>query len=200
MGEHGDTVILHDELAYADVLPVAFRPLADEPGEDAVAAWSERNLRLLQGCAALEEHAGGEKQDDDGPHAADLRRIDLKVNLLLDMVGHLVAASQARPPARPLRFNAHGIVWSLRPGEAAPRGGTPGLVEIHLKPFMVDPLALPGVVAAAEPAAAGGGRDGGGAIVHVRFEALPEMVADHIEKLVFRRHRRQVAGVRQSRR
>ena len=195
MGEPGDTIILHDELAYADVLPVSCRPLADDPAEDALAAWSERNLRLLQGCAALEEHAGGEKQDDDGPNAADLRRIDLKLNLLLDMLGHLVAASQARPPARPLRFNAHGAVWSLRPGEAAPAGGTPVLVEIHLKPFMVEPLALAGVVLAeGEPATAAG------AVVHVRFEPLPETVADHIEKLVFRRHRRQIAGVRQGRR
>jgi hypothetical protein len=198
MGELGDTVILHDELAYGDVLPVAFRPLADEPSDDALAAWSERNLRLLQGCAALEEHGGAEKPDEDSPHAADLRRIDLKVNLLLDMVGHLVAASQARPAARPVRFNAHGIVWTLAPGEVAPRGGTLGLVEIHLKPFMVEPLALAGSVA---DAGAGAGAPGaGGTTVHVRFEGLHESVADHIEKLVFRRHRRQIAGVRQLRR
>ena len=31
MGEHGDTVILHDELAYADVLPVSFRALEVAP-------------------------------------------------------------------------------------------------------------------------------------------------------------------------
>jgi hypothetical protein len=196
VGEFGDTVILHDELAYADVLPVAFHPLADEPSDEMLAAWSERNLRLLQGCTALEEHAGAEKPDDDGPHVADLRRIDLKVNLLLDMLGHLVAASQARPGARPLRFNAQGIVWTLAPGEPAPRAGTLGFVEIHLKPFMVDPLTLPGAVVAAGP------DEGEGAhrTVHLRFEGLQEPVTDHIEKLVFRRHRRQIAGVRQARR
>jgi hypothetical protein len=33
--------------------------------------------------------------------------------------------------------------------------------------------------------------------VRVRFLALGETVADHIEKLVFRRHRRKIAGARQ---
>jgi hypothetical protein len=33
----------------------------------------------------------------------------------------------------------------------------------------------------------------------VRFLALGETVADHIEKLVFRRHRRKIAGSRQQR-
>ncbi len=196
MGEFGDTVILHDELAYADVLPVAFHPLADEPSDAALAGWSERNLRLLQGCTALEEHTGAEKPDEDGPHAADLRRIDLKVNLLLDMLGHLVATAQARPAPRPLRFNAQGIVWSLGAGEAAPAAGTPGLVEIHLKPFMVDPLTLPGIVVGARQDAP----DAHHGTVHVRFEGLQDAVTDHIEKLVFRRHRRQIAGVRQARR
>jgi hypothetical protein len=36
--------------------------------------------------------------------------------------------------------------------------------------------------------------------VRVRFLALGEVVADHLEKLVFRRHRRKIAGSRNPRR
>lgn len=188
MGEHGDTVILHDELAYADVLPVSFRALEVAPDAALLASWADRNLRMLQACAAIEEHGQQDKQDEDSPHAADLLRIDLKVNLLLEMVGHLLAASQSRPPARPVRFNAHGIVWQT--DGAVPAPGTRGVVEVHLKDSLVQPLCLLGSVADES-------HDG---VVHMRFEPLPEAVGDHVEKLVFRRHRRQIAGVRHTRR
>jgi hypothetical protein len=188
MVEGVDTVILHNELAYADQLAVVFKPL-DRPLDAAVeASLVERNLRLLQACAALEEHGQFEKPDEDSPHAADIMRIDLKINLLLDLVGHVVARSQSRPPAVPVRFNPHGIVWFHSGSTFA--AGTRGIVEIHLRDALVEPLALPGVVA----------EGSGDEHVHVRFEGLHETVADHIEKLVFRRHRRQIAGARLTRR
>lgn len=188
MVEGIDTVILHNELAYAEQLAVVFKPF-DCPLDPAVdASLVERNLRLLQACAALEEHGQFEKPDEDSPHAADIMRIDLKINLLLDLVGHIVARSQSRPPAVPVRFNAHGIVWTH--SGTAPEVGTRGIVEIHLRDALVEPLALPGIVA----------EGSGDQHMHVRFEGLHETVADHIEKLVFRRHRRQIAGARLSRR
>lgn len=183
-----DTVILHNELAYADQLAVSFRVLEAALDPAMEASLVERNLRLLQACAALEEHGQIEKADEDSPHAADIMRIDLKINLLLDLVGHVVARSQSRPAAVPVRFNTHGIVWSQ--SGPAPKVGTRGLVEIHLRDALVEPLTLLGVVA-----------DGSGdGHVHVRFESLHETVADHIERLVFRRHRRQIAGARLTRR
>lgn len=189
MPEGVDTVILHNELAYADQLPVRFvaQSLDLDPGAEA--ALVERNLRLLQACAALEDHGQHEKPDEDSPHAADIMRIDLKINLLLELVGHMVARSQSRPPAVPVRFNAHGIVWQPA-APLAPPDGTRGVVEIHLREALVAPLALAGVVM----------EGSAGGQVHVRFEPLHESVADHIERLVFRRHRRQIAGVRQMRR
>ena len=119
----GDTVILHQELAYADVLPVGFRPLATPPEVAYATSLADRNLRTLMACAALEEHGQHDKANEDLPHAADILRIDLKVNLLLDMVGALLAASQSRPPPVAARFNTHGIVWET--SEASPRAGAP---------------------------------------------------------------------------
>ena len=188
MPEGVDTVILHNELAYADRLAVRFRPMDGSLDPSYEASLVEHNLRLLQACAALEDHGQFEKPDEDSPHAADIMRIDLKINLLLELVGHIVARSQSRPEAAPVRFNAHGIVWQA--AGPAPAAGTRGLTEIHLREALVAPLRLVGVVA-------DGSSDG---YLHVRFEALHESVADHIEKLVFRRHRRQIAGARLTRR
>lgn len=188
MSGTGDTVILHQELAYADVLPVAFRPLAERPDSTHSAVLAERNLRILLACAALEEHGQHDKPAEDTPHAADILRIDLKINLLLDMVGALLAASQSRPPAVPARFNSHGIVWEA--SGPSPGPGQMGLVEIHLRECLAQPLALIGVVA----------EDPVERHVHVRFDPLQNPVADQFERLVFRRHRRQVAGGRLQRR
>jgi hypothetical protein len=188
MADGVDTIILHNELAYADQLPVRFREQAAPLDAGAEAALVERNLRLLQACAALEDHGQHDKPDEDSPHAADIMRIDLKINLLLELVGHVVARSQSRPEAVPVRFNAHGIVWQQEP--PVPADGSRGLVEIHLREALVAPLTLPGVVTE-------GSSEGH---VNVRFETLHESVADQIEKLVFRRHRRQIAGVRSTRR
>ncbi len=51
------------------------------------ASFTERNVRLLQALAAIEDHGLSDKPDDSGP---DLTRLDFKINLLLDLVGQLV--------------------------------------------------------------------------------------------------------------
>jgi hypothetical protein len=184
-----DTVVLYDELAYEDVLPFAWRPLPHEPSPEVMASLAERNLRVLQFCAALEEHGPvREKVDETAPHAADLLRIELKVNLLLDLVGQILAASQQRPAALPVRFNARGIVWKAT--APLPAAGTHGIAEIYLRDTLAEPLRLPGRIE--------------GVIaqdyVEAHFIPPPEPIADLIEKLAFRRHRRRIAGSRQPRR
>jgi len=122
------------------------------------------------------------------PYAADIMRLDLKINLLLDMVGQLLAANRPRPPAVPVRFNALGGMW--RGTAPLPEAGQQGVAEIYLHDCLAQPLRLPGRVTNVTP-------DGQ---VKVRFAPVGESVADLIEKLAFRRHRRQIAGSRQPRR
>jgi hypothetical protein len=55
--------------------------------------------------------------------------------------------------------------------------------------LLVQPLHLPAQIVGGAPAGQ----------VRARFLSLGESVADHIEKLVFRRHRRKIAGSRQQR-
>lgn len=179
-----DTIVMFDKIAYEDLLPVRWRPAGAAIGELQSQQFAERNLRVLQACDALEEHGRLEKQDDDSPHSADIMRLDLKLNLLLDVVGQLLAASQQRPQSVPIRFNAMGanFVWP----QPLPVGAH-GVLEITLRDIVVQPLNLPAEVVSGAPAGQ----------VRVRFVALGETVADHIEKLVFRRHRRKIAGARQ---
>jgi len=187
MYEGVDTVILNNELAYEDLLPVAFKPLTRPLDAAAAGALADRNVRLLQVCAAIEEQGAVERKDETSPHAADLLRLEVKVNLLLDLMGQVLAAQVPRPSPVMVRFNAQGAQWkTLDP----PRVGSQGVLEIWLRDCMPQPL---GLIANVTHAASDG-------LVKATLTPPGEAVADLIEKLAFRRHRRHVAGVRQPRR
>jgi len=185
MFEGVDTVVLYEELAYQDVLPVSWRPVAGTIEPALAGNYAERNVRLLQACAAIEEHSTSEKQDETHP---DIVRLDFKVNLLLDLVGQILVSNRPRPAAIPVRFNALGAVW--RAAAPLPEAGNQGVCEIYLRDFLAEPLRLIGRITNVTP-------DGN---VKARFAPVGETVADLIEKLTFRRHRRQVAESRQPRR
>lgn len=180
-----DTIVLDEELAYVDVVPLRWVALARPLDADQAAAQAEHNLRLLQALAALEDYGPNEKSDENSPHSADLMRLEFKVNLLLELVGKILARAQPRPAPVPMRFNAHSAIW--RAQDPAPAVGEAGQLEIYLREALVEPLRLFGQVASV----------GIDRRVKVRFAPLAEPLADLIEKLAFRRHRRQVAGTRQ---
>src|SRR4051812_19172820 len=97
MYEGGDTVVLHNELAYEGVLPVGWRTLGKALDLTAVTALTERNVRTLQVCTTIEEQGPVEKAEDKSLHSADLLRLEVKMNLVLELMGQLLAAQQPRP-------------------------------------------------------------------------------------------------------
>lgn len=183
-----DTVVLHDELAYEDVLPVAWRPLREPLDGAAIAALTDRNVKTLQVCAAIEEHGPVDKQDEKSPHAADLQRLEVKVNLVIDLLGQLLAASTPRPKPVSIRFNALGAAW--RAQESPPLANSQGVLDIYLRDSLPQPLSLLARIVSVSPEG----------LVKAAIVPPGEATADLLEKLAFRRHRRQVAGVRQPRR
>lgn len=185
MFDGSDTVVLHNELAYEEVLPVHWAPLTGTVDAAVAASVTERNVRLLHALAAIEDHGVSDKPDES---AQDLARLDFKINLLLDLVGQLIVANRPRPAAVAIRFNAQGAVW--RAPAPLPVAGKQGTVEIHLRDFLAEPLRLLGTLTKV-------GEEGE---VAVRFAPVGESLADLLERLIFRHHRRQVAGTRQPRR
>ncbi|MFM1887018.1 MAG: hypothetical protein RL026_2175 [Pseudomonadota bacterium] len=183
-----DTVVLYDELAYEDALPVAWSPLERPPDAAASAALTERNLKALHAFTALEELGAADKHEDKAGCAGDIIRLEMKINIALELLGQLLVASKPRPTLTAVRFNALGMVW--RSSVPHPVPNTHGLVEIYLKDSIAQPL---GFIAYIRSVSADG-------VVKARFAPPGEPVSDLIEKLAFRRHRRQVAGARQPRR
>lgn len=188
MYEGVDTIVLFEELAYGDALPVRWQPIAGSLDPLELASAMEHNLRLLQACAAIEEHGNGDKPEDGSSNGHELARLDLKINLLLDLVGQLMVQQRPRPAPLPIRFNAVGAAW--RPSGTPPRPRERGMLEIYLRECLAQPLRMLGEVVSL----------GSDSLVKVRFEHPGDAIADLVEKLAFRRHRRQIAGVRQPRR
>jgi Atypical PilZ domain, cyclic di-GMP receptor len=183
-----DTIVLYDELAYEDVVPVQWTALGKDMDPGAIASYQERNLRVLQTLAALEEHGQLEKTGDENlPHAADLARLDKKINLLLDLVGHLLSTNQQRPVAVPIRFNTLGA--SFKSATPLPVGEQ-GVLEIYLRECIPEPLRVAGRVVATEA----NGK------IKIRFIPLGDAIGDLLGKLAFRRHRRQIAEQKHPRR
>ena len=188
MYEGVDTIVLYEELAYQDVLPIAWKAPACAPGQHCA---REHHGPQHQDPAGLRRHRGtrfGRQQDDKSPNAADLMRLEVKMNLVMDLLGQILAASVPRPPPTSIRFNALGATWRSR--APFPQVGTTGLLEIYLRDCIAQPLALVARISAVNSEGQ----------VKAQFTPPGDATADLIEKLAFRRHRRGVAGVRQPRR
>jgi len=185
MYEGVDTVVLHNELAYHDILPVHWQALARPPNRFTLGSMDEANILLLQACIAVEEQPLRDKNDDLHPLANELARLDFKLNLLLQLVGSLVGRVQSTDPV-PVQFNALGASWQVR--GVAPAVGDQGLLQIRLHGALVQTLDLYAQVTASE----------NGAVSATFFEMAPA-VGELMQQLCFLRHRKQVAGARKSR-
>jgi len=185
MYEGVDTVVLHNELAYHDILPVRWQALAQPPDRFMLTSMDEANILLLQACIAVEEQPIRDKNDDLHPLASELARLDFKINLLLQLVGTLVSKVQTTE-AVPVQFNALGASWQMR--GSAPAVDEQGLLQIRLHGALVQTLDLYAQVTASE----------NGAVSATFFEMAPA-VGELVQQLCFLRHRKQVAGARKSR-
>lgn len=185
MNEGVDTVVLYNELAYHDVLPVAWQPCNRPLSRFELANLEESNLLLLQASAAIEEHPIRDQGEDPGPLAGEIARLDLKLNLVLQLLARLTIKDRLPVPTM-IQFNSHGASWTaIGP---APEVDSPGLLRIHLHASLPQSLDLPCVISQVE-----------GSQVRARFQELPEPIAELIHRLAFLRHRRDVADARKAR-
>src|ERR1700688_3147519 len=101
MYEDVDTVVLDNELAYQDVLPVQWMALWEPPDRFDLLRLEGDNLLLLQACVAAEERRERDKNEELGPLAAEIARLDFKLNLVMQLLAKLVSKHRM-PPATPL--------------------------------------------------------------------------------------------------
>jgi len=182
---------LAEGIVYEDDLPVGWRTIDEFPIDAQLEHINHSNESFLKSFASLEENPTlrHELDDDRTDYAQELVRLDLKINLLLDLVGHVLSRQLELPMPVRVRMNSRGLEWF---GSGLPSVGNRVLLALYLHPRYPRPLELPGFIIA------GGGLDQG-ASAKIRFYGLSDSMRESLEKLIFRYHRRKVASARSKR-
>ena len=175
-----------DGLALHDFLPLVWEP---SPLSDATELehYNQETARALQALSLFEE-APKELSADAAPKGQELLHLEAKVDVLLSLVTRLVSHQQGLPKRHNTVLRADTLEWAGPCAEQAKTGDS-GVIVLYPNPLLPMPFRLAGrVVSTIER--------GGTKWRLTRFEHLSPLVNVGLEKLVFRRHRRQVAIAR----
>lgn len=173
------SVPLGDALSYDAAMPVSWVPLAALPGAVRLEQFNEDNLRVLAAVALLDEQrSSGTAADESSPIDAEIARLNQKLNLVIDLLGFLVSQNAPAAEARRVRLSWQGLVFS---GEQ-PLGEI-GLLSLRLNRSVPQPLVWPARIVHVD-----------GDERHARFEVFSDALQTALERHVFLRHRRAIAG------
>jgi hypothetical protein len=177
---------LGDGLIFEELLPVVWMPGALAAGVQ-LARYNADNHQLLGAESSLDEVRVHEALKDESPALLhELQRLEYKVNILLRLTAELAMRSSGLPAADKVRLSSRALEWfAAHPAQAA---GT-GLLSVYINSALPQPLKIPAVVAGQRVV------DGVRA-TQFRFVGLSDAVIDMLEKLIFRHHRRLVAGAK----
>lgn len=168
--------------AFEDRLPIVWEILANDAPPEPQSV-HDANLQLLKEIESLEEHPH-ELDESDPAILHELRRVDFKLNMILDMLGDVMARSLHLPPPTPVRLYAEGIAWQAAP---PPPVGALIRMHVHTSRRVARSLVLRARVTSS---------DGGVSVA--RFESMPAPVAQLLDKIIFIHHRRAVAHARRA--
>ena len=177
---------LGDGLIFEELLPLAWAsgPLIEGA---ALARMNADNHQLLVAEASLDDVRVHEALKDESPALVhELQRLEYKLNILLRLTAELAVRSSALPPRQRFRVSSCGLEWF---GEQAPLTGTTGVVSAFINPALPQPFKVPCTVVGDQIV-------DGQRVALLKFNGLSDAVVDLLEKLIFRHHRRLVAGSR----
>jgi hypothetical protein len=177
---------LGDGLIFEELLPLAWHagPLAAGSG---LARMNADNIQLLGAEASLDEVRVHEALKDESPALLhELQRLEFKLNVLLRLTASLAVRNSALPPVRRVRLSSSGLEWI---GEDAPPPGSTGTLSAYMNPALPEALKISCTVT-------GERFDGQERVAQLRFNGLNDTLVGLLEKLIFRHHRRLIAGAR----
>jgi atypical PilZ domain-containing cyclic di-GMP receptor len=177
---------LGDGLIFEEALPVVWTagPLAEEL---TLARLNADNHQLLGAESSLDEVRVHEALKDESPALVhELQRLEYKVNILLRLTAEIALRNSGLPPAQRVRLTSRALEWF---GEQTPAVGATGLLAVYINSALPQPMRIPCIVAGERFQDNVRG-------VQMRFSGLSDAVVEQIDKLIFRHHRRLVAGAR----
>jgi hypothetical protein len=177
---------LGDGLVYEDLIPVAWTPGILPQGLQ-LARLNVDNQQLLGAEASLDEVRVHEALKDESPALLnELQRLEYKINILLRMTSELSLRDSGLPPADRVRLGPRGLEWF---GDRVPEVGANGIAAVYVNPGLPQPVRLPASVVSDRTVDGVRG-------VQLAFAGVSDGVCDLLEKLIFRHHRRLIAGAK----
>ena len=167
-------------VVFSGSLPLSLELLAEAPREQDLLRANEANELLLRSVSALEEKI---EQDDSDEIVQELRRQDMKLNLILDLIGTLLQQYQVIPQAREIQLTAGGLRLALSQNSVLTQHCR---IQLYIEPALPKPLTLFGSCQASAQAG----------MTDIRFEGLSPVVTNNLDKFIFRHHRRKIAQAR----
>lgn len=169
-------------LSFTDEVSLLWRRVEQPPDEARLATVNESNESFLRAVSVIGAFPG-EYSEEEVASSQEFARLDLKINLLLDLVSQLIYQQVDMPPRRRVTISTNDITWR---DEAPPAPGETLFVQVYIEHGTPKPLTFYGsVVGSQEDRAEGETR--------VRFLGLSPSAQSWLDKLIFRHHRREVA-------
>jgi len=169
-------------LAFTDNISVAWSGVDTTPSPAQLAKVNESNELFLRAVTVLGS-AASDTTEDDSVVTGEIARLDLKVNMLLDLVSQLIYAQSDIPPRTEVTVGAESLAWSAK---ELPQPGSTVFMQVYIQHGTPKPLCFYGdIVSTAEEHANG--------IARVNYQGLSSATRGWLEKLIFRHHRREVA-------
>ena len=165
-------------LLYEGSLPISFRRIECFPEAGLLALINEKNENFLK--TSLIRHEATELDEHD-EIILELRRQNLKINLLPDLVAELLVQQNKLPPPITLRFTATDLEYES--GPEAYQAGEKVEIALYITPSLPRALQLFGEVTASN----------NNSSTSISFVGLSQVVQDWLEKFIFRHHRRTTA-------
>lgn len=178
---------LGDGLILEESLPLEWFPGA-HPDALELARLNADNHQLLGAESTLEEVRISEAvaKEESSALIHELQRLEYKLNVLLRLTADLVAQAKRISAPQRVQMSARALDWFDAP--TMQRGDT-GLLHIFINRTLPQPLKIPCTVA-------GERTQDGMRVAQLKFHDLSDAVVDMIEKLIFRHHRRRIAGAK----
>jgi len=177
------------ELRYKDILPLRWEPLDETPRDALRHNLNVGNEHLLNLLSTLEGGAGELSSEEELAESKPLLAIDLKLRILLEMVGELLARDHPLPDATEVDLGTETVLWLE--SRATPQEGREVLLELYFHPALPKPFRLLARITAVHG-------ESDGHRVSARLSGLSDALVSGLEKLIFRHHRRQIAIRRQT--
>lgn len=177
-----------EQVSYFDRLPLDLEPLSLPLTSAQRERLAARNVSVLRAVGVLEEHRG-EPEDRTGTDG-ELARLDLKLNLVVELLGVVINMQRPLPPDQEVRLSHRGLSWTSDRLLAQP--GDSVLVSLFLHACSAQAVQWDARLLAS--------RDEGDGIHRcwAAFETMPDAMLKYLERLIFRHHRRQIAEERGS--